>query len=463
MAATRLIALHQNRGRTLAKCLADRIGYAENPDKTGEGIYIRSYMCDPRTASEEFLLSKRVYMQKTGRKYGDVIAYQIRQSFKPGEITPEEANRIGYELAMSFTKGKHAFIVATHTNRAHIHNHVIYNSTNLECDGKFKNFFLSGRALQRLSDILCLENGLSVIKPLPYSEREKYAGIHRSKTFRDQIREDLDEIIQNHPTTVEDLATLLIQRGYQCKTGKHLSVKGEGQKRFIRLQSLGNGYREEDILFGRNGDRIGHKDRTTKPEKTFNLVIDIQKKLTEGKGKRYEQWAKRFNAKQMAEVLLFLQEEHIDNYDDLIHRTEDASALFRELSNEIRSCEKRMDEISDLRRHIINYVRTKDVNAEYRKHGYSRAFFEAHREELALHKAAKEAFSKAGLQKLPKNHELNEEFQNLLARKREAYSKYHQARDTMKQYNLARKNVESFLDIDHYEENTPERVKDKVH
>lgn len=338
MAATRLIALHKNRGKTLAKCLADRVNYAENPDKTGEGIYIRSYKCDPRTASEEFLLSKRVYTQKTGREYGDVIAYQIRQSFKPGEITPEEANRIGYELAMSFTKGKHAFIVATHTDRAHIHNHVIFNSTNLECDGKFKNFFLSGRALQRLSDILCLENGLSVIKPLPYSEREKYAGIHRSKTFRDRIREDLDEIILSHPSTAEELAALLQQRGYECKSGKYLSVRGEGQQRFIRLQSLGAGYREEDILSGRSGISSDYKSRT-KPEKKFSLVIDIQKKLTEGKGKGYEQWAKRFNAKQMAEVLLFLQDEHIGSYDELVQRAENASAHFRDLSDEIKACE----------------------------------------------------------------------------------------------------------------------------
>ena len=447
MAATRLIALHQNRGRTLAKCLADRIGYAENPDKTGEGIYIRAYMCDPRTASEEFLLSKRVYTQKTGREYGDVIAYQIRQSFKPGEITPEEANRIGYELAMSFTKGKHAFIVATHTDRAHIHNHVIFNSTNLECDGKFKNFFLSGRALQRLSDILCLENGLSVIKPLPYSEREKYAGIHRSKTFRDRIREDLDEIILSHPSTAEELAALLQQRGYQCKSGKYLSVRGEGQQRFIRLQSLGTGYREEDILSGRVGGSSGHKSRT-KPEKKFSLVIDIQKKLAEGKGKGYEQWAKRFNAKQMAEVLLFLQDENIDSYDVLVERAENASAHFRDLSDEIKACEKRMDEIGTLRRHIINYAKTRDVYVEYRKHGYSRKFFEAHRKELTLHKAAKDAFSQSGFQKIPKVRELNEEFQELLTRKKAAYSEYHQSKDTMKKYNLARRNVEYFLEFE---------------
>ena len=115
MAATRLIALHINKGKTVAQCLADRTDYSQNAAKTEDGKYISSYECDPKTADEEFLLTKRQYQHITGRQQkNDIIAYQIRQSFKPGEITPEEANQVGYETAMRWTKGKHAFIVATH-------------------------------------------------------------------------------------------------------------------------------------------------------------------------------------------------------------------------------------------------------------------------------------------------------------------------------------------------------------
>lgn len=129
MAATRLIALHINKGKTIAQCLRDRTDYAQNPEKTEKGELVTGYECDPMTADEEFLLAKRQYLHITGRRQqNDVIAYQIRQSFKPGEITPEEANRVGYELGMRFTKGKHAFLVATHTDRAHIHNHIVFNS-----------------------------------------------------------------------------------------------------------------------------------------------------------------------------------------------------------------------------------------------------------------------------------------------------------------------------------------------
>ncbi len=159
MAATRLIALHKNKGKSVAACLKSRTDYVQNPDKTEQGELVSSYECSPLTVDEEFMLSKRQYELVTGRRQkSDVIAYQIRQSFKPGEITAEEANKVGYELAMRFTKGKYAFIVATHTDREHIHNHIVYNSTALDGTRKFRDFLLSGLAVQRLSDLICLEH-----------------------------------------------------------------------------------------------------------------------------------------------------------------------------------------------------------------------------------------------------------------------------------------------------------------
>ena len=154
MAATRLIALHKNKGMTVAACLKNRTDYIENPDKTEQGQFVSSYACSALTAEEEFMLTKRQYDLVNGRRQkSDVIAYQIRQSFRPGEITAEEANKVGYELAMRFTKGKHAFVVATHTDRQHIHNHVIFNSTALDGTKKFRDFFFSALAVQRLSEI----------------------------------------------------------------------------------------------------------------------------------------------------------------------------------------------------------------------------------------------------------------------------------------------------------------------
>ena len=240
MAATRLIALHVNKGKTVAQCLADRTDYSQNAEKTNDGEFISSYECDPKTADEEFLLSKRQYQHTTGRQQkNNIIAYQIRQSFKPGEITPEEANQVGYETAMRWTKGKHAFIVATHIDKAHIHNHIIYNSTSLDASRKFNNFFLSGLAVQRLSDMVCLEHGLSIITPKPYRERQKRTIYPKKRTQRDELCDAIDSVLSQKPKRFEDFIQSLASMGFEFKDGKQPAFKGKEQKRFIRLRSLG--------------------------------------------------------------------------------------------------------------------------------------------------------------------------------------------------------------------------------
>lgn len=240
MAATRLIALHKNKGKSVAACLKSRTDYAQNPDKTNKGELVSSYQCSPLTVDEEFLLTKRLYEQTTGRSQkSDVIAYQVRQSFKPGEVTPEEANRIGYEFAERFLKGKHAFIVATHTDRAHIHNHIIYNSTALDGTRKFKNFWLSTFAVQRLSDLICLEHQLSTIEYKPYRERQKRIVYPPKESNRDRLCGIIDTILAEQPKDFEVFLQRLEQQGYEVKRGKHTAMKGKGQKRFIRFRTLG--------------------------------------------------------------------------------------------------------------------------------------------------------------------------------------------------------------------------------
>ena len=174
MAATRLIALHVNKGKTVAQCLADRTDYSQNASKTNDGEFISSYECDPKTADEEFLLSKRQYQHITGSSRRTISSLiEFRQSLSPEKSAPEEANQVGYETAMRWTKGKHAFIVATHIDKAHIHNHMTSRLHFRYCSRKFNNFFLSGLAVQKLSDRVCAEHGLSIITPKPYRERQK--------------------------------------------------------------------------------------------------------------------------------------------------------------------------------------------------------------------------------------------------------------------------------------------------
>ena len=447
MAATRLIALHKNKGKSVAACLKSRTDYVQNPDKTEHGELISSYECSPLTVDEEFMLSKRQYELVTGRRQkSDVIAYQIRQSFKPGEITAEEANKVGYELAMRFTKGKYAFIVATHTDREHIHNHIIYNSTALDSIRKFRDFLLSGLAVQRLSDLICLEHQLSVIDIKPYRERQKRTLYPPKESNRDRLCGVIDTILAEKPKDYEDFLQGLEQQGYEVKRGKYTSVKGARQKRFIRFRTLGAGYSEEELKAVIAG-KTEHRPRQTQPfqEPPFQLLVDIQAKLSEGKSEGYARWAKKYNLKEMSKTLIFLQEHKIGSADELNERTAAATEKYHQLGDSIKAAETRMAEIAVLKTHIINYAKTHEVYTAYRKAGYSKAFLEAHREEITLHKAAKAAFDEAGLQKLPKVKELDAEFAELLTKKKSAYPDYRKARNEMQELVRAQKNVERFF------------------
>ena len=294
LAATRLIALHKNKGMTVAACLKNRTDYIENPDKTEQGQYVSSYACSALTADEEFMLTKRQYDFVNGRRQkSDVIAYQIRQSFRPGEITAEEANKVGYELAMRFTKGKHAFVVATHTDRQHIHNHVIFNSTALDGTRKFRDFFFSALAVQRLSDLICLEHQLSVIEKKPYRERQKRIVYPPKESNRDRLCGIIDTILAEKPGDYEAFLQKLEQQGYEVKRGKHTAVKGKGQKRFIRFRTLGTGYGEEEIKAVLEGKaKYQPYQRKLPKEQPFQLLVDIQGKMAEGKSIRYTCYGK---------------------------------------------------------------------------------------------------------------------------------------------------------------------------
>lgn len=207
---------------------------------------------------------------------------------------------------MRWTKGKHAFIVATHIDRSHIHNHIIYNSTSLDCTRKFKNFFLSGLAVQRLSDMVCIEHGLSIIEPKPYRERVKRTIYPKKRTKRDELCAAIDQILKKKPKDFSDFVFQLSELGYEFKDGKQPAFRHSGEKRFIRLRSLGEGYSQEDIiaiLSGKSVQKASRASRQVHTQREFNLLIDIQEKMAEGKSAGYERWAKKYNRKEAARTV----------------------------------------------------------------------------------------------------------------------------------------------------------------
>ena len=451
IATTRIISMHLNKGKTLAQCLHDRTAYAMNPDKTNEQELISSYECDPRSVESEFLLAKREYQILTGRaQKNDVIAYQIRQSFKPGEISPEEANRVGYELAERFLKGNYAFIVCTHTDRAHIHNHVIWNSTTLDCKHKFRDFFRSGRAVRKLSDLICAEHNLSVIEN-PRSKGKPYniwQGQNPKLSHREQIRLAIDEALAKYPASFEELLSILSDAGCEIKRRKNPSIRTSNNHRFARFDTLGPSYSEEELRAIIAGTKKKHERKRPKVKNQVNLLINIQARMQQGKGPGYERWAKSFNIKQMAQTLLYLQEHNLLDYGELARKANMSSERFRQLSEEIKLAEQRMAELSVMRKHIINYAKTRETYVAYRKAGYSKKFLSKHESDILLHKAAKKYFDDADFQKPPSVKTIDTEYAELLAKKKAAYAEYRQVREEMKELLVIKANVDRILGIE---------------
>ncbi|RKI74904.1 relaxase, partial [bacterium 1xD42-87] len=398
MVTTRIMPLHTGKGRTESQAVSDIIDYVANPQKTDNGRLVTGFACDSRVADAEFLLAKREYISTTGRVRGadDVLAYHVRQSFVPGEITPEEANRLGVEFAKRFTKGNHAFVVCTHIDKSHIHNHIIWNAVNLNCDRKFRNFWGSTRAVRRLNDTICVENGYSIVEdPKPHGKSyNKWLGDQAKPSHREQA----------------------IRR------------KAPGWKNVARMdEKLGQGYSEDEIravLAGEKQHTPRRKDAVSTPTPKVNLLVDIQEKLQAGKGAGYAHWAKVFNLKQMAQTMNYLTEHGLLEYAVLEEKAAAATIRHNELSAQIKAAETRMAEIAALRTHIINYVKTREVYAAYRKAGYSKKFLAEHEADILLHKAAKQAFDDLGIKKLPTVKSLQAEYATLLEGKKKDYAEY---------------------------------------
>ena len=354
--------------------MKERFDYGQNPDKTEGGELISSYGCDHMTADAEFLLSKAKYKAATGREQrrdADVLCYQIRQSFKPGEITPEEANRIGYETAMRWTKGKYQFFVCTHIDKEHIHNHIYYNSTAYDRSRKFRNFIGSSFALRRLSDRVCLEHDLSVIANPKLHSKGRYLhygqwlGENQKLSQKEQIRLAIDAALTERPKDFADFLRRMETAGIQVKHGRGgvISFLVPGQQRAARFRAstLGDGYGPEDVqavIDGKAPTRTAPVRRAPTPRRV-NLLIDIQERMRQGKGPAYERWAKVYNLKQMAAALQYLKEHQLFEYDDLAAKTDAATERFHTLAGDIQQTEAELSRVSDLMAAVVQYAKTR--------------------------------------------------------------------------------------------------------
>lgn len=454
IATTRLMKRKTTPGLSVAQSIKDCTDYGKNPVKTEDGKYISSYQCDPATVDAEFLLWKSKYKATTGREQTidkDVLCYQIRQSFLPGEITPEEANRIGYELAMRWTKGKHQFIVTTHTDTAHVHNHIYYNSTSLDFSQKYRDFLGSARALRRLSDTICLENGLSIVKHPKLKSQGKFkhygewaAGRDRPLNYQQKLCIAIDAALDKCPADLPAFLSLMEQAGYEVKQQRGvISFRAPGQERFTRLRAstLGKGYGQADIEAAIAGS---HK-RTGQSRRRVSLAIDIQSKL-QGKGPGYERWAKVFNLKQMAAALAYLQDNNLLEYEQLEKKATSATECFHSLSDQIKQTEAALQTNRELKAATVQYAKTRPVFEKYKASKYSRKFLAEHEADIELYRAACADFKAIlGGAKLPKMDALKEDGRKLAEQKKKLYAEYRKAKQDMQEVTTVKANIDYLL------------------
>ena len=421
---------------------------------------ISAYQCDHMTADAEFLLPKAKYKAVTGREQKrdtDVLCYQIRQSFAPGEITPEEANQVGYETAMRWTKGSHAFFVATHTDRQHIHNHIYYNSTTLDCTRKYRDFFRSGRALRRLSDRVCIEHELSVIQnPKQHSKGRflhygQWIG-EKPPSAQQRVRLGIVAALEQKPADFPAFLRLMEESGFQVKHGRGgaISFLAPGQDKYTRLRAstLGPGFDPDDIRAAIAGERPIPElpQDSPAPARCVNLIIDIQERMAQGKGPAYERWAKVYNIKQMAAALLYLREHDLMDYAALASSTEAAVDRAHKLAVELRDTEAALAKTSELMGAVVQYAKTRPVFDGYKAARYSRKYLAQHEAELADYRAAKAAMSELlGGAKLPKMDTLKKQHRELSEKKKALYAEYRKAQADMRQAVAVKANIDHLL------------------
>ncbi len=444
--------MHINKGKTAQQTLKERFDYVLNPDKTDNGLYVKGFKCDAEIAALQFNASRNIYNNLTDRNIkGDVLAYHLRQSFKPGEVTPEEANALGYELASRLLKGKYAFLVCTHTDKAHIHNHILINAYSLDGKHKMRNRKRSIEDIRKLSDMICEAHQKSVIEN-PQKGNNVYSdwiGFKGKPSNRDLLREDIDNAMKHNPKDIDELLKMLEAMGYSVNYGKHISLKHITQKKAIRLDSLGEGYTEADLQSSLSG-KTTHRITTMNPLKSnSSLLIDIHRKMTEGKGAGYEHWAKIFNLKQMANTVAYLQEQNFKDYESLLTELNSTETRLSELQSKVSECDNRMRELTELRRHILNYAKNIKIFAEYKNRKYDKRYFEEHKDEITKFKEAKKFFDKQNFEnhKLPTVKQISEEFDSVLAEKRKYSEELKKLKSESRELSIHRYNIEEILGI----------------
>ena len=437
MAVTKIKAI---RG-TLSKAIA----YILNPEKTDEKLLVSSYGCASETAAREFEWTRKIAEQK-GMNPVRIIARHVIQSFEIGEVTPELAHEIGKQFADEILEGKYEYVLTTHIDKDHVHNHLIFNAVDFVDYHAYKSYKRIYYDMREVSDRLCKENGLSVIPPsqnkgMGYKE---YTEAKRGTSWKQKLKQTIDRLVIT-AKDYDDFLRLMQEAGYEIKTGKYISFRAEGQERFTRSKTIGENYTEERIKERIAGRTPRKSQRQTTP-KGISLIGDIQERIRLIDSKGYEHKAKLTILKEAARTLNYLTDNNLLQYTDLEKKVEDVHSSYDRTGKELKVVEARLREVQPLIKNISNYQRLKPVYDTFQKAKDKPSFKAKHEAELVIFEAARSTLlAMQGDEKLPSLKTLQAEQQRLLDEQQRLYDERAKLKKEVKQIETIKSNVDTFL------------------
>ncbi len=421
--------------------LKKALDYIQNPDKTDGKMLVSSFGCSPETADIEFEFTIAQALNR-----GNNLAHHLIQSFAPGEVDYQKAHEIGKQLADAVTKGQYEYVLTTHIDKGHVHNHIIFCAVNFVDYHKYNSNERSYYGIRNMSDRLCRENGLSVVVPQKGGKGKSYAEYIAEKTgtsWKGKLKIAVDALIPQ-VSSFEELLSRLQAAGYEIKPGKYVSCRAPGQERFTRLKTLGADYTEEAIRERIEGRRT-RAAKAPKRETGVSLLIDIENSIKAAQSRGYEQWAKIHNLKQAAKTLNFLTEHQISQYEDLTAKITEIQTESDKAGDALKEVEKRLADMAVLIKNVSTFQKTKPSYDTYRKAKNKERYRAAHEGTVILHEAAAKALKAAGISKLPNLAALQAEYEKLQEQKEALRADYGKLKKQVKEYDVIRQNIDSIL------------------
>ena len=438
--------------------LKKALDYIENPDKTDEKLFVSSYGCSYETADIEFQM-----LLDQAFKKGNNLAHHLIQAFEPGETTPEQAHEIGKQLADEVLQGKYSYVLTTHIDKGHVHNHLIFCAVDMVNHRKYNSNRQSYAYIRRTSDRLCQENGLSVVKP-GKAKGKTYAewdAQKKGKSWKAKLKIAIDAAIPQ-AKDFDGFLRLMEAQGYEVKQGKYISFRAladglrPGQERFTRCKTLGEDYTEERITQRIKGIAIDRGPRR-RSAREISLRTALEDSIKAQQSAGYARWAKLHNLKQAANSLNFITEHQIDSYEGLESRMAEISAANDAAASALKDTECRLGDIALQIKNLSAYKQLRPVALELRNAKDKAAFRRQHESQLILYEAAAKALKEAGITKLPNLYALKTEYKKLDAERERLSAQYSEAKQKLKEYGIVKQNVDSILRTAPGKEHTQER------